>query len=59
MDQVSYQVPGEITIGVRKLWAGKEGGCARGGVGQCRMAKSICIDWEKVHFAEEDAVEGD
>ncbi len=30
-----------------------------GGGGQCRMAKSISIDWQKVHFAKEDAVEGD
>lgn len=60
MDQVSYQVPSEITIGVRKLWAEKKEGVVEGGgVGQCRMAKSICIDWQKVHFAKEDAVEGD
>ena len=32
-----------------------EGGCC----GQCRMVKSISIDWQKVHFAKEDAVEGD
>lgn len=38
----------------------KAGGGAVGeGGGQCRMAKSISIDWQKVHFAKEDAVEGD
>lgn len=59
MDQVAYQVPGEITMGVRKLW-GESGGVGEGGGrGQCRMAKSISIDWQKVHFAKEDAVEGD
>lgn len=62
MDVLSYQVPREITIGVRKA-AGRWGGGAEGGgdssSGQCRMAKSICIDWQKVHFAKEDEVEGD
>lgn len=60
MDGLSYQVPGEITIGVRKA-AGRRwgGGVVDGGGGQCRIAKSICIDWQKVHFAKEDAVEGD
>lgn len=44
-------MPGEITMGVPKL-------CGGGG-GQCRTAKSISIDWQKVHFAKEDTVEGD
>lgn len=60
MDQVPYQVPSEITIGVRKLW--RERGAVGGGMGdggQCRMSKSICIDWQKVHFAKEDEVEED
>ena len=60
MDQVSYQVPGEITMGVRGLRGERRGGGGGGGGGgQCRMAKSISIDWQKVHFAKEDAVEGD
>lgn len=62
MGVLSYQVPSEITIGVQKA-AGRGGGGAKGGrdgsSGQCRMAKSICIDWQKVHFAKEDEVEGD
>lgn len=58
MDQVAYQVPGEITMGVRRL-CGEAGAGERGGGGQCRMAKSISIDWQKVHFAKEDTVEGD
>lgn len=39
----------------------KEEGVAAAGAGggQCRMAKSISIDWQKVHFAKEDAVERD
>lgn len=60
MDQVPYQVPSEITIGVQKLW--RERGAVGGGMsdgGQCRMSKSICIDWQKVHFATEDEVEED
>lgn len=58
MDPVAYQAPGEITMGVRRLRG--ERGVGDGGVGgQCRMAKSISIDWQKVHFAKEDAVEGD
>lgn len=56
MDQVSYQVPGEITMGVRRLRGERRRG---GGGGQCRMAKSISIDWQKVHFAKEDVVEED
>lgn len=58
MDQVAYQVPGEITMGVRRL-CGDMGVGERVGAGQCRMAKSISIDWQKVHFAKEDTVKGD
>lgn len=45
MEQVAYQVPGEITMAVWRLEGERGFVC-----GQCRTVKSISIDWQKVHF---------